>query len=115
MARADGNCKRIAAGALDEFLHILRARIGRILGLDLDIVLNAGQRAELRLHDGAMRVRIFHDLARQRDILLKRLGGSVDHDRRKTVIDAGLAQLERVPMVQMETDRQTGLDNGSFH
>ena len=62
-----------------------------------------------------MRVRVFHHLARQRDIFLKRLGGGVDHDRRKAVIDAGLAQLERVSMVQMETDRQTSLDHGGFH
>ena len=115
MARADGDRKRITAGALDEFLHILRARIGRILGLDLDIVLNAGQRTELCLHDGAVCVRIFHDLARQRDIFLKRLGRSVDHNRRKAVIDTGLAQLKRVPVVQMETDRQAGFDHGGFH
>ena len=62
-----------------------------------------------------MRVCVFHDLTRQRDIFLKRLGGGIDHDRRKTVIDAGLAQFERVPMIQMKTDWQTGLDNGSFH
>ena len=31
------------------------------------------------------------------------------------VIDTGLAQLKRVPVVQMETDRQAGFDHGGFH
>ena len=57
---------------------------------------------------------ILHDLTRQGDVVLEGLGGGVDHDGREAVVHAGLAQLKRIAMVQVQADRKTGLLDRSF-
>ena len=49
------------------------------------------------------------------DILFKRFGGSVDHDRGESVIDTRLTCFKGITMVQMENDRKTGFDDSSFN
>jgi hypothetical protein len=71
VAGADGNGQRVAAGLADKFLHVLGTGVGGILRLDIDGILNAGQCAQLGLNDDAVIVGILHDLAGQRDIVLK--------------------------------------------
>ena len=77
--------------------------VGRLLGLD--VVLDAGQAAELALDRDAERAGVFDDLAGQGDVLLVGEMGAVDHDRREAVFDAGLGQLEGVAVVEVEGDR----------
>jgi hypothetical protein len=49
------------------------------------------------------------------DVLSKGLAGGVDHDGGKAAVDAALAGLEAVAVVQMQADGQAGLNDGGFH
>ena len=86
--------------------------VGRILGGDVHLVLDAGERTQLGLDDDAVVMGILHDLARDLDVLLEGLGGRVDHDGGETVLDAGLARLKAVAVVEVQHDRQTRLNVG---
>ena len=60
-------------------------------------------------------MRILDDLTGQGDILLKGLGGGVDHNGGKAAVDAALAELEGVAVIQMQRDRDFGIfDDRSF-
>ena len=84
--------------------------------LDRDLVLHAGQGAQLGLDHDAVVMRIFHNLLRQGDVLLKGLGGGVDHNGGKAAVNAGLAQLKGVAVVQVQGDGDLGIfDDGSLH
>ena len=69
---------------------------------DVHLVLHAGQRAELSLDDDAVIVGVLDDLARQGDVVLEALGGSVDHNGGKAAVDAGFAELEGIAVVKMQ-------------
>ena len=56
VAGADGDGQRVDTGAGDELLHLLRAGEEGVVRLDMDIVLDAGQCAELPFHDDAVGV-----------------------------------------------------------
>ena len=75
------------------------------VGLDADLVLDAGQSAQLRLDHHAVIVRILDDLAGDLDVLRERLGGRVDHDGGEAAVNAGLAGLKAVAMIQVQRDR----------
>jgi hypothetical protein len=61
-------------------------------------------------------VSILYYLLGDSDVLLKRLGGSIDHNGGKSVIDTGLAGLKAVAMIQMQNDRDIRiLDNSSLN
>ena len=111
---ADGNSQGIAAGTGHKFLNLFGTGIMRPLGGYIHIILDAGQSAQLSLYYYAMSVSIFYDLLGDGDILLKGLGGGVDHDGGETIVDTGFAGLKAVAVIQMQNDRQAGLDNGSL-
>ena len=73
---ADGDGQRVYAGALGKFLNLIRIGVGGVLGLNLNLILNAGQTAQLALNGNAAVVGILNDLAGQSDVLLERAGGS---------------------------------------
>ena len=54
---------------------------------------------------------ILNDLLGQGDVLLEGLGGGVDHNGGKTAVNAALAQLEAVTMVQVQRDGDFGIFN----
>ena len=59
---------------------------------------------------------VLNDLLGDGDVLLEGLGGSVDHDGSETAVDAGLAGLEAVAVVQVQGDGDVGaLDNSSLN
>ena len=103
VARADGDGERVAARLGDEFLDLLGTGVGGILGRDLDLVLNAGKGTKLSLDDDAVVVRVGNDLSGDLDILGKGFGGSIDHDGGEAAVDAALAQLKAVTVVEMDT------------
>ena len=92
-----------------EFLDVLGTGVGAVLGLDVDVVLHARKRAELGLDDDAVVVRVFDDLAGEGDVVLEGLAAAVDHDGGEAAVDAALAKLKAVAVVQMQGDRKTGL------
>ncbi len=102
VAGADGDRQRIDAGLLDELFHLLRLGVGRLLGLDL--VLDAGQNTELALDGDVELAGVFDDLPRQGDVLLEGVMRAVDHDRGEPRVDARLAQLEGVAVVEVQDD-----------
>ena len=59
-------------------------------------------------------MRVIHNLLGDGDVLLKGFGGGVDHNGGKAVVDAGLAGLKAVAVIQVQYDRQAGLDLGSL-
>ena len=115
MAGADGDGQRVAAGLGHKLLHLLRAGIGGILGGHVDFILDAGQGTQLGLHHHAVVVSIFHHLAGQGNVLGEGLGGGIDHHGGEAVLDAGLAQLKAVAVVQMQHNGQARLNNGGLH
>ena len=115
MAGADGNGQRVHTGAGNKFFHFFGTGIGSVFGTDIDIVFNAGELAQLPFDDYAVIVGVFHDLFGQSDIFFKRKFRTVDHDRGKTTVDTAFANFKIRAVIQMETDRQAGFDNGGFH
>jgi len=114
VAGTDSNGQRVATGLGDELLDFLRASVRRILGRNADIILNTGQRAQLSLDDDAVIVGVLNDLLGDLNILSERLGGSIDHDGGKAAVNAGLASLKAVAVIQMQTDGQASLDDSSL-
>ena len=115
VARANGDGKTVTAGTGDEFFNVLGTGVGAVLGLDADIVLHARERAELGLDDDAVVVRILDDLAGESDIVLEGLAAAVDHDGGEAAVNAALAELKAVAVVEMQGDRKAGLLLGSLH
>ena len=63
-----------------------------------------------------MIVSVLYDFTGDLDVLLEGLGGSVDHDGSEAAVDAGLAGLEAVAVVQVQSDGNFGaLDNSSLN
>ena len=54
-------------------------------------------------------MRVLNDLAGQRDVVLKGVMRTVDHDRGETAVDAGLADLEVCAVVEVEREVNTGI------
>lgn len=72
----------------------------RLLGSDL--ILDTGENTELGLDSDIELMCIVSDLLGEGDILLVREGRPVDHDGREAHVNAALADLERITVVQME-------------
>ncbi len=102
MARADGNRERIAARALDELDDLFRTRVVRLFRRNF--VFHAGEHAQFGLDRHVVLVRVVDDLLRELDILVERQGAAVNHDRAETRIDAALARLEAVAMIEVKHD-----------
>ena len=111
VAGADGDGQRVAAGLGDELLDFFGMGVGGLVCGDLHFVLDAGQRAELRLDDDAAVMRVLNDLLGDLDVLCERLGGGVDHNGGEAAVDAGLAGLEVGAVVQMQNDGDIGAAN----
>ncbi len=108
VAGADGDGERVAAGLGDELLDLLGAGIGGLVSGDLDLVLDAGQSAQLGLDHNAVIVGILHDLLGDLNVLGKGLAGGVDHDGGEAAVNATLAGLEVRAVVQMQNDGDIG-------
>ena len=115
VAGADGDGQGVAAGLGDELLDLFGTGVGGILGGDLHFILHAGQGAQLGLDHNAAVVGILDHLLGDLNVFGEGLGGSVDHDGGKAAVDAALAGLKAVAVVQMQADGQAGLDDGSLH
>ena len=102
VAGADGDGERVAARLGDEVDHFLRLRV--VADFAGDLVLNAGENAELRLDGDIVLVGIGDNLLRELHVLVVGKRRAVDHDGRKTGVDAALAGLERVAVVEVKDD-----------
>ena len=105
VAGADGDREGVDAGLLDEVLDFLRLGVIGVLGRD--IVLDAGEHAELAFDRDIVLLRMgeVDDLLGERDVLVVGQVRAVDHDRGEARLDAALAELEAVAVVEVEGDR----------
>ena len=99
---ADGDREGVAAGLGRELDHFLGLRVVALLGLDF--VFDAGEDAELGLDRHVVLVRVVDDLLGELDVVLERKGAAVDHDRREAGVNAALASLVAVAVVEVEDD-----------
>ena len=76
------------------------------------VMLGADEHPELALDDAVVFVGVFHDLLADLHVLFERLVAGVDHDTGKPFIDALLAELEGVPVIEMDRDRDVGETDG---
>ena len=106
VAGSDCDRKGVNTGLADELFNIVRIGVGGILSGNLDIIFDAGQGSQLSLYDYAVSMCILNDLSGDLDILFKRLGGSIDHDRSETIVNAVLAGLEVRAVIQMQSNRK---------
>ena len=80
-------------------------RIAFIASFYNNFILNAGQGAQLSLDNNAVCMRVFNNLLGQSNVLLKRLGRSVDHNRGEAAVDTALANFKGITVIQMESNR----------
>ena len=104
--RTDRDGQRIDAGLRDEINDLLGFGVVALLGGNL--VFDAGQHAQLALDRHVELVSIFNDLLRQGDVFVVGKRRTVDHYRREAHIDAALAGLERVSVVEVQHDLGLG-------
>ncbi len=104
VAGADGDGEGVDAGLLDEVLNLGGLGVVAVLGRDL--VLDAGEHAELAFDGDVVLLGVgeFHDLLGELDVLVVGQARAVDHDRGEAGLDAALAELEAVSVVEVEDD-----------
>ena len=100
VAGADGDGKAVAAGLCNELFDFFRTGVGT--DSMADFVFDAGQSAELSFDNNAVVVCVLNDLLGDLDVLLEGLGRCVDHNGGEAVVDAGLAGLEGIAVIQMQ-------------
>src|SRR5437879_4058848 len=111
VAGANGAGERIAAGFLYELLRCNRVGEAGVAILDLDVLLDAAEHAELSLDRDALGMGLVDHALGDLDILVEWIVGGIDHDRaEKTGIDAFVAGF-LVPMVEVHREDRLGKDD----
>jgi hypothetical protein len=100
---ADRDGQRIHAGLGYEIHDVLGIGVGVVLGRNL--VLHTGQYAQLAFYRHVELVCVVDHLLGERHVLLIGEVRTVDHHRREAHVDAALAKLERVAVVEVQNDR----------
>ena len=101
----DSNSEGVAACSAYELFNFFRTCVGLVTGLYNNFILDTCESTKLSLNYYAMSVSILNDLLSKSDVVLERLGGSVDHNRCETTVDAGFAEFERITVVKVQSDR----------
>ena len=78
-------------------------------------MLSADEHAQFPFHDAVVFVGVIHDALAQFGIFFKRLMAAVDHHAGEAFIDALLAQLEGVAMIEMDRDGDIGSADGRLN
>ena len=102
VAGADGDREGVAARLLGELDDLFRLRVVGLSGRDL--ILDAGENAKLGLDGNVVLVGVGHDLLGELDVLLEGKVAAVDHDAGEAAVNAALAGLEAVAVVEVEND-----------
>ena len=97
-------------------LSIVKHAVQHMHGtIHVDSVLNAGKLAQLALHHNTVVMGIFHYIAGHSDVFLKAQLGAVDHHGGEAAVDAVLADLKAIAVVQMQGDRDIGIGHSGLH
>ena len=98
----DRDGQRVNAGLAYEVDNLLGTGVVSLLGRNL--ILDAGQYAQLALDGNVELVGIVYDLLGEGYVLLIGQRRTVDHNRREAHVDAALAELERVAVIEVQAD-----------
>ena len=71
-------------------------------------MLGAHQHSKFPLHHTVVFVGVFDDLLADGDIFLACQVAAINHDTRKAFVDAFLAKFKRIPVIQMNRNRNIG-------
>ena len=102
VARTDGDCERVAASARGELNHLFGPGVVRFCGRNF--IFNTSENAELSLNGYVELMSVVNDLLGQCDILFEGKVRTVNHHRGETIVDALLANLEGVTMVEVKNN-----------
>ena len=109
---ADGDRQRIATGFLDEFdrffRHGVMAADGMCAAFLAFVELRADEMAKFGFHHAIVFVGVFHHFLGDFDVFLERLVAGVNHHAGESLVNAILAQLERIAVVEVHRDRDRG-------
>ena len=75
-----------------------------------NFIFHTGQCAELSFDNNAVIMCIFHNLSGEGNVVLKGLGGCIDHNRSKSAVNAGFAQFKSITMVKVQSNRNFGVE-----
>jgi hypothetical protein len=115
---ADGHGQRIHARLPHEIHRFVRVGVGAALGIAAAflavVVLRAHQHAQLAFHHAVVRVGVFDDAAADLDVPGERLVAAVNHHAGKALVNALLAKLEGVAVIQVNGEGDVAGGNGGF-
>ena len=77
-------------------------------------MLRADEHAQFAFHHAVVLVGVFDDAAANLDVFLERFVAAVDHHAGEPLVDALLAQLEGIAVVQMHGDGNVGRADGGL-
>ena len=115
---ADRDSEAIATCAGNEVDYLSRVSVGVVVGANL--VLNACEYAELTLYSHVELMSVVNHFLSEGNVLLIGEVATVDHYGRETVVDAVLASLESVTVVEVKHDlgmlpaERLGIFNGTL-
>ena len=105
MGSTDSDSQGVAACSRYELFYFFRTCVGLVTSLYNNFILDTCECSELSLNNYAVSVSIFNYLLGKSDVVLERLGGSVDHNGCETTVDAGFAEFKRITVVKVQSDR----------
>ena len=111
----DRDSKAVNAGLGNEFFYFFGSGVGAVLSGDLDLVFNACKSAQLAFYYDAVVVSVFDYLAGKFNVILESVMAAVDHDGVETAVDTALAKLERIAVIEVQTDGQVADFFSSFY
>ena len=89
MRSTDCDCKRVTACSINELFYFFRTCISFITRLYTNFIFDTSQSTKLCLYYNAVSMCILNNLLGQCNVLLKRLGRSIDHNGCESTIDTG--------------------------
>ena len=102
---SDSDCKGITSGSVYELFYFFWSGVALMTSLNYYFILDTSQSSKLSLNYCTVSMSILNYLFGQSDVVLKRFGGSIDHNGGKSTIDTGFAKFEAIAVIQMQSDR----------
>ena len=102
VACADRDSQAVATAASSKVDYLFGLCVVTLFGLYL--VLNACEYAELSLNGYVVSVSIFNYLLGDADVLLVRKRAAIEHNAGETIVDAVLAELEAIAVVEVKNN-----------
>ena len=113
VACADRDRQRVNACSLNKLFYLVGICEHSLVGIYTDSILDACECAELSLNYYAVLMSILGDLLGLSNIFLEIMAGIVDHNGSKTAVNALLADVEVCAVIQVQSDRNLGIQLNS--